>query len=84
MFANANVHPFGDKLSLSLGARYSDDHKVVNFSNLADTSPVAGDLFFVVVPEQKQVNWKVGVKLPAQPRHAVLRLGRDRQLAAGL
>ena len=33
----------GDRLSFIVGGRYSDDEKVVNFTNLADTSPSASD-----------------------------------------
>ena len=65
VFANATVRPFGDKLSFTGGLRYSDDHKVVDFSNLADISPVAGDLTFVVIPKQKQLDWKAGINYQA-------------------
>jgi iron complex outermembrane receptor protein len=61
VFANATIRPFGDQLSFVVGGRYSKDEKVVNFTNLADTSPSASDIRFVVVPEQSKASWKFGV-----------------------
>ena len=61
IFANATVRPFGDQWSFILGGRYSKDDKVVNFSNLSDTSPSPTDIRFIVVPEQSKASWKLGV-----------------------
>jgi len=61
VFANATVRPFGDQWSFVVGGRYSKDEKVVNFSNLADTSPSSSDIRFVVVPRQSKASWKFGV-----------------------
>jgi iron complex outermembrane receptor protein len=61
VFANATIRPFGDRLSFVLGGRYSDDQKIVNFSNLADTSPSPTDIRFYVVPQQNKASWKFGV-----------------------
>lgn len=62
-FANATVRPFGEKLGIVLGARYADDEKTVNFSNVADfsASNPATDIRFVVVPAQKKFSWKAGL-----------------------
>ena len=65
VFANATFRPLGDKLGLVVGGRYSDDRKVVNFSNIADISPSASDIRFLVVPEQKKFSWKAGVNYQA-------------------
>jgi iron complex outermembrane receptor protein len=61
VFANVTLRPFGDQWSFIVGGRYSKDEKVVNFTNLADTSPSQGDIRFVVVPEQSKASWKFGV-----------------------
>ena len=62
VFANATIHPFGEKLGINGGVRYSDDRKLVHFSNLVDTTPnAAQDTLFDVVPQQKRVDWKGGV-----------------------
>ncbi len=61
VFANVTVRPFGDQWSFIVGGRYSKDEKVVNFSNIADTSPSQSDIRFVVVPEQSKASWKFGV-----------------------
>ncbi len=45
----------------SCGGRYSKDEKVVNFPNLADTSPSQSDIRFIVVPRQSKASWKFGV-----------------------
>ena len=68
VFANVTVRPFGEKLGLNVGARYSDDKKVVNFSNLVDTTPSpAQDTVFSIIPAQKRVDWKAGVNYQATP-----------------
>jgi iron complex outermembrane receptor protein len=67
IFASATVRPFGEKLGIVLGARYADDKKVVNFSNVADfsaTNPVT-DIRFTVTPKQKKFSWKAGVNYQA-------------------
>lgn len=61
VFANVTLRPFGDAWSFIIGGRYSDDEKVVNFSNLADVSPSPSDIRFVVVPQQKKSSWKLGI-----------------------
>jgi iron complex outermembrane recepter protein len=61
VFANATIRPFGDRWSFILGGRYSKDEKVVNFTNLADTSPSPTDIRFIVIPEQSKASWKAGV-----------------------
>jgi iron complex outermembrane receptor protein len=61
VFGNATVRPFGDQLSFTVGGRYSDDQKIVNFSNLVDTSPSPADIRFRVVPQQRVFEWKGGV-----------------------
>ena len=60
VFANATLRPFGEDFGFVLGARYSDDRKAVNFSNLADTSPSPTDIRFQVTPSQKKFSWKLG------------------------
>jgi iron complex outermembrane receptor protein len=61
IFANATVRPFGDRLSFVGGLRYSDEKKVVNFSNLVDITPNAADIVFSVTPRDSRVSWKAGV-----------------------
>jgi len=61
VFANVTLRPFGDQWSFIVGGRYSDDEKVVHFSNLADVSPSPSDIRFVVVPQQKRSSWKLGI-----------------------
>jgi len=62
VYANATVRPFGERLGIVLGARYSKDHKFVDYSNLTDVPPHpnAGDTIFDVDPSQKKFNWKLG------------------------
>jgi iron complex outermembrane receptor protein len=67
VFANATVRPFGEKLGINVGARYSDDKKVVDFSNLVDTTPNAQDTIFSITPSQKRVDWKAGINYQATP-----------------
>jgi iron complex outermembrane receptor protein len=67
IFANATVRPFGERLGIVGGLRYSDDRKVVDFYNVLDTSPSASDTVFFVVPQQKRLDWKVGVNYQATP-----------------
>jgi len=67
IFANATVRPFGERLGFVLGARYADDKKVVNFSNVADFSATndTTDIRFTVVPKQEKFSWKAGVNYQA-------------------
>ena len=65
VFANGTIRPFGEKLGIVLGARYSDDKKVVKFTNLADITPVASDIRFNVTPKQTKFDWKAGVNYQA-------------------
>ncbi|MET0499747.1 MAG: TonB-dependent receptor [Steroidobacteraceae bacterium] len=60
VFANATIRPFGEQFSFVVGGRYSEDKKIVNFTNLVDTSPSASDIRFLVVPEQEKYSWKLG------------------------
>jgi iron complex outermembrane receptor protein len=71
-FANATIRPFGDKISIVLGARYADDKKTVNFSNISDLSwqTKASDIVFRVVPKQKKFSWKAGLNY--QPTDEVM------------
>ncbi len=39
IYANATLRPFGDRLGILVGARYSWDHKLVKYSNLTDAAP---------------------------------------------
>ena len=61
VFANATLHPFGNQWSFELGARYSKDRKLVNFSNLVDVTPSASDIRFQVEPRQSRASWKAGI-----------------------
>lgn len=61
VFGNATIRPFGDRLAFVIGARYSDDRKAVNFTNLVDTSPSPADIRFRVTPQQRKFDWKGGV-----------------------
>jgi iron complex outermembrane receptor protein len=61
IYANATVRPFGEKLGVVLGARYSDDKRAVSLSNLVDTTPSPQDIVFDVTPEGKKFNWKLGL-----------------------
>ena len=67
VFANATVRPFGEKLGIVLGARYSDDKKVVDFNNLRDNSPNPGDTQFDITVAQKQFDWKAGLNYIVSP-----------------
>jgi iron complex outermembrane receptor protein len=60
-FANATIRPFDDKLSFELGARYSKDVKLVNYTNLVDITPSPSDLRFTVEPHESKVSWKAGM-----------------------
>ncbi len=59
-FANVTVRPFGDKLGITLGGRYSDDKKPVSFDNRQDGVP-SGDIVFNVTPAESRFDWKAGI-----------------------
>jgi len=63
VFANATIRPFGERLGIVLGARYADDEKEVNFSNVADfsASDPTTDIIFAVTPADKKFSWKAGL-----------------------
>ncbi|HWK42805.1 MAG TPA: TonB-dependent receptor [Croceibacterium sp.] len=63
VFANATIRPFGERLGIAIGARYADDKKIVDFSNVSDLSPAVttSDIVFTVVPKQKKFSWKAGL-----------------------
>jgi iron complex outermembrane receptor protein len=66
IFANATLRPFGDKWGFTIGGRYSDDKKVVDFVNLVDTTPnPASDTVFAITPAQTRIDWKAGVSYQA-------------------
>jgi iron complex outermembrane receptor protein len=66
VFANATIRPFGERWGFNLGARYSDDEKIVDFVNLVDTTPnAASDTVFAITPAQTRVDWKAGVSYQA-------------------
>jgi len=65
VFANATIRPFGDWLGVVLGGRYSDDVKVVKFSNLVDTTPSSADIVFNVKPKDSRFSWKAGLNVQA-------------------
>jgi len=66
VFGNATIRPFGEKLAITGGLRYSDDKKVVNYANKVDTTPnAAQDTVFDVTPAQKRVDWKAGLSYQA-------------------
>jgi iron complex outermembrane receptor protein len=56
-YVNVTVHPL-EKLGVTLGGRYSDDEKVVRFSNITDTG--ANNIIFDVTPADSRVDWKLG------------------------
>ncbi|MCW3835611.1 TonB-dependent receptor [Sphingomonas canadensis] len=68
-YVNLNVHPL-DGLSFTLGGRYSDDKKAVDFNNVLDGTPPGSTVFvpnepqstrFVTVPGETRFDWKLGV-----------------------
>ncbi|MBN8829645.1 MAG: TonB-dependent receptor [Sphingomonadales bacterium] len=64
VFANVTVKPM-EGLGITLGGRYSDDKKSVDFSNVLDTNPVLdltkGDTAFKIQPAATRFDWKIGV-----------------------
>jgi iron complex outermembrane receptor protein len=71
LFANATVKPL-DRVSITLGGRYSDDKKAVDFSNVLDTNPTPnparGDTIFQVKPHATRFDWKAGLNFQATER----------------
>ncbi len=65
IYANATVRPLGERLGIVLGARYSWDHKFVDYSNISDVNvpphPNGGDTIFQVDPTQTKFSWKLGL-----------------------
>ena len=64
VYANATVKPLAG-LEVTLGGRYSNDDKNVDYSNVLDTNlgvtnPV-GDTVFKVHPEATRFDWKLGL-----------------------
>ncbi|MEH3105798.1 MAG: TonB-dependent receptor [Sphingomonas fennica] len=70
-YANVNLHPFGERLTITGGLRYSDDEKAVDFNNILDATPAGSTVFvpggpsqstiFQTVPKQKRFDWKAGL-----------------------
>ena len=62
VFANATIRPFGEKLGIQLGGRWSDEIFRVNFSNIADTSwqNAGSDITFLQTLSSKKFSWKAG------------------------
>jgi iron complex outermembrane receptor protein len=68
-YINVNVRPI-DKLTITLGGRYSDDKKAVDFNNILDATPAGATVFvpsrsgstvFQTVPAEKRFDWKLGI-----------------------
>lgn len=68
-FANLTLQPFGEKLSFTLGGRYSDDTKGVDYRSVLDGSNAASTEFTISPNNQtvfafdikdKRFDWKVG------------------------
>lgn len=63
LFANVTVKPLTG-LNITLGGRYSDDKKGVDYSNVLDTNygttSHVGDTIFQITPHAKRFDWKVG------------------------
>jgi iron complex outermembrane receptor protein len=68
-YVNLNIRPF-DKLTLTLGGRYSDDRKTVDFNNVLDGTPPGSTVFvpneaqstrFIVNIGKKRFDWKLGI-----------------------
>ncbi|MGI4881205.1 MAG: TonB-dependent receptor, partial [Janthinobacterium lividum] len=63
VFANVTIKPL-DRFDITLGGRYSDDKKTVNFTNVLDTNfgttNTVGDTRFNVTPSAKRFDWKAG------------------------
>ncbi len=57
-YVNLDIHPL-NKLTLTVGTRYSDDKKEVAYSNLQDGVP-AGNIIFNVTPKDSRFDWKAG------------------------
>lgn len=70
VFANVTLKPFGEKLGITLGGRYSDDKKGVDYRSVLDGSD-ANSTEFTISPngqtvfsfdiEDKRFDWKVGL-----------------------
>jgi iron complex outermembrane receptor protein len=69
-YANATIHPFGDRFNLTLGGRFSKDTKPVDYRSVLDGSNAAsteftispaGQTVFAFDIEGERFDWKVGV-----------------------
>lgn len=69
-FANVTIRPFGEKLGINLGGRYSDDKKQVNFDNRQDGVP-GGDIVFGVTPAERRFDWKAGINYEVAPHSMI-------------
>jgi iron complex outermembrane receptor protein len=59
-YANLVIKPL-DKLSFTLGGRYSDDTKPVTYQNRQEQVPT-GDIVFNVEPKDSRFDWKLGAE----------------------
>ena len=57
-YFNVNIRPI-DRLTVTLGGRYSHDVNPVRYSNIEDGVPT-GDIIFKVTPEDSRFDWKAG------------------------
>ncbi|MBB5986860.1 TonB-dependent receptor [Sphingobium lignivorans] len=60
IYANVTLRPFGDRLGINLGGRYSDDSKPLQFDNRQDAVPT-NDIVFDQVLSTKRFDWKAGL-----------------------
>jgi iron complex outermembrane receptor protein len=77
VFANATLRPFGERLGLSFGGRYSDDTKGVEYRSVLDGSNAASTQFtispfgqttFAFDIKAKRFDWKAGVDYQLRDR----------------
>ncbi len=61
IYGNFVVKPI-ENLDITLGGRYSDDEKFVNYDNRLDSTP-SGDILFQVTPADKRFDWKAGIDI---------------------
>jgi iron complex outermembrane receptor protein len=60
VYANATLRPFGEKLGINLGGRYSRDRKPLSFNNLQDGVPT-GNIIFDLTLKSNRFDWKAGL-----------------------
>lgn len=79
-FANLTLTPFGDRLSFTLGGRYSSDKKGVDYRSVLDGSDASsteftispnGQTVFAFDIRDKRFDWKVGVDYEVADRTMV-------------